>query len=72
MKAKTYRDCAENFRLWGEFVDPDGVDSKEDFEGRSVEQKIAMQIVMFGPEPQYCEECGETGPHYCPAIGEWK
>lgn len=46
----TYKQIAEDFRLWGEYVDPSGLDSEADFDTLSIEDKISMEVRMFGPE----------------------
>jgi hypothetical protein len=45
-----YEEIARNYDLWEEFVDPDGVDSKQFFDSLSVEQKVKIQKYMFGED----------------------
>lgn len=52
MKTKyTYEQIASDFRLWGEYVDPNGMDSESTFNERSMEEKIAFIRNCFGEEP---------------------
>jgi hypothetical protein len=46
----TYRTIANSFELWGEYVDPDGLDSKEQFESMTIDDKIEIIEGCFGPE----------------------
>jgi hypothetical protein len=45
-----YETNATNWALWNEFVNTDANMSKELFDALTVEQKIALQVEMFGPE----------------------
>jgi hypothetical protein len=47
---KTHNEIAENFELWGQYVDPDGIDTREAFEAMSVPEKVKMIETMFGGE----------------------
>ncbi|MDP5916574.1 hypothetical protein P3863_05740 [Pseudomonas aeruginosa] len=46
----TYEQIAENFALWGEFVDPNAEMTEEEFNSLSTEEKVAMQVEAFGME----------------------
>lgn len=50
MNKPTYEQIANDFNLWGEYVDPDATMTEEKFDGLSVEEKIEMQVEMFGKE----------------------
>lgn len=49
-KQHSYEEIAQDFRLWGEYVDTDATMTEEEFEAMTVEQKIALQVEAFGPE----------------------
>lgn len=46
----TYRENAENFELWAEYVDPGATVTREEFEKMTVTEKIQIQIDCFGDE----------------------
>jgi hypothetical protein len=46
----TYKQIAENFALWREYVDPSGLHTQEDFDSMTLQEKIDFQINCFGPE----------------------
>lgn len=46
----TYEQIANNYALWNELVDIDGIMSRETFDATPVSELIAMMIEMFGPE----------------------
>jgi hypothetical protein len=46
----TYEEIAENYQLWEEYVDPDGLQSEADFEAMSVKEKIEWQRECFSPD----------------------
>jgi len=48
--AYTYEQIADDFRLWGEYVDPRGEMTEEEFNALSIEQKVALQVEAFGKE----------------------
>lgn len=50
MEGYTYREIAEDFGLWSEYVDPMGTTSEDEFEQMSIEEKIKIQIDCFGEE----------------------
>ena len=50
---RSYAEIANDFRLWGEYVDPFGVMSKPEFLALSVADKVVMQQRAFGREPDY-------------------
>ncbi len=49
-KQYTYEQIAEDFRLWGEYMDPNSEMSEEEFEALSTEEKVRMQVEAFGEE----------------------
>ena len=52
MSAKhTYAQIAADFRLWAEYADPHATMSQEEFDALSCEEKVALQVEAFGPEP---------------------
>lgn len=50
MKSPSYAEIADDFRLWGQYVDPNGVDSKEQFDSTTPSQRLQLIIRCFGPE----------------------
>lgn len=46
----TYEQIAEDFRLWGEFVDPNAEMTEEEFDALSTEEKVKLQVEAFGEE----------------------
>jgi len=50
MKTYTYSEIANDFTLWGQYVDTAGLDSRERFDGMTVADKIAFQKDCFGAE----------------------
>lgn len=46
----TYEQIAEDFALWGEFVDPNAEMTEEEFNSLSIEKKVQLQIEAFGEE----------------------
>lgn len=46
----TYAEVANDYELWGEYVDPDATMTEEEFDNLSEEEKVAMQVEMFGKE----------------------
>lgn len=46
----TYAEIAADWTLWNEFVNVDAAMSREEFDGLTIEQKVAMQVEMFGAE----------------------
>lgn len=50
MKKYTYAQIANDFCLWGEYVDTSGIDTREKFEAMTESEKIAIQVKCFGPE----------------------
>lgn len=52
----TYNETASDFRLWQEFVDPDATMTESEFDAMTVDEKVALQIEAFGPEPKNDED----------------
>lgn len=48
MKSPTHTEIANNYSLWMEYVDPSGIDSEEDFNAMSTEQKLETINACFG------------------------
>lgn len=46
----TYEQIAEDFRLRGEYMDPNAEMTEEEFQALSTEEKVAMQVEAFGAE----------------------
>ena len=46
----TYEQIANDWRLWMEYADPSGGDTKEGFDSANTAQKIGWLIACFGPE----------------------
>ncbi|ADU15524.1 MULTISPECIES: hypothetical protein [Pseudomonas aeruginosa group] len=46
----TYEEIAEDFRLWGEYMDPNAEMTEEEFQALSTDEKVAMQVEAFGME----------------------
>lgn len=46
----TYAEIAADYRLWMEYVDTAGIDTKADFDAMDTEQRIAIMANCFGPE----------------------
>jgi len=46
-KQHTMAEIAEDYELWGEFVDPQSTMTEEEFDALSIEEKVAMQREMF-------------------------
>jgi len=49
-KNYTYEQIAQNFELWGEYVDPHAEMTEEEFNELSIKEKVEMQAEMFGPD----------------------
>jgi len=50
MNKHTYKQTAESYELWAEYVDPNATMTKKEFDELSTEEKVKMQEDMFGPE----------------------
>jgi hypothetical protein len=46
----TYHECAENWELWAEYVDPDGTTTRTEFDAMTTDEKIQICVDCFGPE----------------------
>ena len=46
----SYRDIANSFGLWSEYIDPIGLDSRETFDNKSEREKIGIIEECFGKE----------------------
>jgi hypothetical protein len=49
-KQYTYEQIAENFDLWGEYVDPHATWTEEDFNEKTTEEKVEIQEEIWGKE----------------------
>ena len=47
MKRYTMTEIAEDFNLWGEYVDPGANMTEEEFDALTTEEKVQMQREMF-------------------------
>ena len=52
----TYAEIANNWSLWQEYVDPNGDGGKDEFEGLIFEERIKLQVEIWGPEEASEEE----------------
>jgi len=52
----SYLETAENYNLWGEYVDPDGTTTEAEFDEWTVEEKVNIMKDCFGPEETSDEE----------------
>ena len=57
----SHKECAENFSLWAEYVDPHAAMTREEFDALSIAEKIAMQAFIFEA----------FGPEATVSIGSW-
>lgn len=46
----SYTKVANDYELWGEYVDPHATTTEEEFDNLSEEEKVAMQVEMFGKD----------------------
>lgn len=60
MTEYTYKEIANNFDLWQEYVDPSNTMTEEDFDTMTEEEKIQHQAKAFGKE----YDCGEENCEY--------
>lgn len=51
----SYSAIASSLELWQEYVDPDGTFSDEEFEAMSYDERIAIMVEAYGPEPEPVE-----------------
>jgi hypothetical protein len=58
MSSPTYRQCALDWDLWCEWVNPGGDMSREEFDALTINERVALEIDCFGPELWTCERCG--------------
>ena len=47
MKRYTMTEIAEDYNLWGEYVDTQATMTEEQFDALSIEEKVQMQREMF-------------------------
>ena len=50
MITPSYEEQATSYELWQEYVDPDGLTTRTEFDDLTVEAKLAMIVEAFGPE----------------------
>lgn len=50
MNKHTYNEIAAEFALWSDYMDPDATMTREEFDGLSIDTKIAMLAEAFGEE----------------------
>ena len=56
MKKPTYEETARHYGYWCEYVDPMGTMTKEEFDSMTIEEKVQMQIDIWGEEETDGEE----------------
>jgi hypothetical protein len=49
-KQHTYEQIAESFTLWADYVDPNATMTEEQFNQMTTEEKVEMQVEIFGEE----------------------
>ncbi len=49
-KQYTYEQIANDYNLWGEYVDTAATVSEDEFEQMTTEEKVEMQVEMFGAD----------------------
>lgn len=49
-KNYSYEQIAEDFELWGEYVDPNATMTEQEFDELSTDDKVKMQEEMFGKD----------------------
>lgn len=49
-KNYTYYQIATDWKLWTEYVDPHATMTRQDFDDMTVEEKVAMQVYLYGQE----------------------
>lgn len=49
-KNYSYEQIAEDFELWGEYVDPNATMTEQEFDEMSTDEKVKMQEDMFGKD----------------------
>lgn len=50
MSKPTYKQVAESFSLWGEYVDPAATMTEEEFDAMTTEEKVQIQVEIWGEE----------------------
>ena len=50
MTTKTYREIAESFDLWGEYVDPAATMTRAEFDALTIDERINIITETFGRE----------------------
>jgi hypothetical protein len=55
-KQYTYKQTANDFQLWMEYVDPHATMTQEEFDQMTTEEKIEMQVEIWGEEEDSDEE----------------
>lgn len=64
MEAPTYAEIASNWSLWADYVDPSASMTEAEFDSMSIEEKIATQVSIFGPEPEVEDDYEPNGGHH--------
>lgn len=44
----TYAEIAADYRLWEEYVDPSALQTEEDFDAMTIEERIKFMVECFG------------------------
>lgn len=48
MSKYSYEEIANDFRLWGEYMDANAEMTEAEFDALSTEEKVALQVEAFG------------------------
>jgi hypothetical protein len=56
MRNPTYEQTASSYGLWGEYVDPAATMTEEEFDAMSTDEKVQIQIDIWGPEETDSDE----------------
>lgn len=73
MTRPTYAEIASSFELWQEFVDANGVTTRQEFDAMTTTDRIAAQIEAFGPEPSPVPTVEQimAGTHVANGFHDW-
>lgn len=50
MESRTYREIAGSWELWCEYIDQWAVDTREEWDALTVEERVAQIVACCGPE----------------------
>ena len=60
MNRPTSEQIANNFGLWGEYVDPDATMTREQFDAMTTDEKLSMMRECFGSEMDEREQISQA------------